>query len=111
MKKYKVKVNGKVYEVELEKVSETEERIQAPAASNAQPLSGEGTTISAPLQGKIFKIPVKVGDKINSGDIVVVIEAMKMENEIQTTKTGVVKEILVNVGSDVDTNQPLVVIE
>ncbi|MFV0424418.1 MAG: biotin/lipoyl-containing protein [Bacilli bacterium] len=109
MKIYKVKVNGKVYEVELEKVSEIEGSIET-TKNTPQDSSGKDT-VNAPLQGKVFQIPVKVGDIVNSGDVVVVIEAMKMESDVQTAKSGTVTEILVSVGNDVDTNQPLIVIE
>ncbi len=114
MKKYRVKVNDKVYEVELEKVEEVNGSIDTtPSASPAPTSSGssEGSTIDAPLQGKIFKVEVKVGDTIKSGDVVVVIEAMKMENEVQSHVSGTVKEILVNVGGEVETDQPLIVVE
>ncbi len=109
MKIYKVKVNGKVYEVELEKVSETEGSVEA--KTEVKTVSTGDETINSPLQGKVFKIPVKVGDVVSSGDVVVIIEAMKMESEVQTSKSGTIKEILVSVGSEVDSNQPLIVIE
>lgn len=109
MKIYNVKVNGKVYEVELEKVTESDKKIEA-SAPKAE-VSSEDKTINTPLQGKVFKIPVSVGDSISSGDVVCIIESMKMENEVQTSQNGIVKSILVNVGSEVDANQPLIVIE
>ncbi len=111
MKIYKVKVNGKVYEVELEKVTENDNKIVVENNQSAPVSNGSGQTINAPLQGKVFNVLVKVGDKINSGDTVIVLEAMKMENEVQTSLTGTVKEILVSVGNDVETDQPLIVIE
>ncbi len=110
MKIYKVKVNGKVYEVELEKVSETEGSVEA-TASAPKAASAGADTINSPLQGKVFKLPVSVGDVVSSGDVVAIIEAMKMESEVQTSKSGTVKEILVSVGNEVDSNQPLIVIE
>ncbi len=109
MKIYKVKVNGKVFEVELEKV--TEESGSVEVSSAPKTVSAGENTVNSPLQGKIFKIPVKVGDSVSSGDVVCVIEAMKMESEVQTAKSGTVKEILVSVGNEVDSNQPLIVIE
>ncbi len=111
MKIYKVKVNGKVYEVELENVTESDKKIvaEAPTAA-AAPTSGD-KTVDTPLQGKVFKMLVNVGDVVKSGDVVAVIESMKMENEIQTSQSGTVKSVLVNVGSEVDSNQPLIVIE
>ncbi len=110
MKVYKVKVNGKVYEVELEKVTETGGSVEVSATTEAKTVSADANTVNSPLQGKIFKLPVKVGDTVKSGDVVAIIEAMKMESEVQTSQSGTVKEILVSVGSEVDSNQPLVVI-
>lgn len=112
MKVYKVKVNGKVYEVELEKVTEADGNIETTSAPSAPKTVEAGdNTVNSPLQGKIFKLPVSVGDVVKSGDVVAVIEAMKMESEVQTSRNGTVKEILVSVGNEVDSNQPLIVIE
>lgn len=110
MKVYRVKVNGKAYEVELEQVSEVAGSISESAPVAKSPSGGE-VTIDSPLQGKIFKMNVKVGDVVKSGDVVAVIEAMKMENEVQTSVEGTVKEVLVSVGSEVETDQALIVIE
>lgn len=103
MKTYKVKVNGKTYEVVLEAVNETASApvtptVEVPKA--APTITGEG--IKAPIAGKLIKFNVKVGDTIKKGDIVAVIEAMKLENEVPTPFAGTVKNICVKTGDHVE---------
>jgi biotin carboxyl carrier protein len=81
----------------------------APAASPAPPRTGEGTVI-APMQGLIVKIPVKQGDAVKLGDVVAVLEAMKMQNDIVTTVAGVVREVYVKEGEVVSPSQPLLAV-
>lgn len=69
------------------------------------------TTISAPLPGVALRIPVKVGDHVKSGQALIILEAMKMENEIPSTIEGTVAEILVNNGDNVREGDALVVID
>lgn len=68
----------------------------------------EGTPIKAPMQGTIIKIKVKVGDRIKPGDVIGILEAMKMENEIESTLSGIVKSIPVSEGASVSTGDVLV---
>ncbi len=114
MKKYRVKVNGKLYEVELEACEEVKGSIEAPKASApaAAPVasSGEGTPLLAPIGGKVLDIKVSVGSTVKKGDLVCVIEAMKLENEIKANKDGVVKEIKVSKGSMVQNKDELLII-
>lgn len=119
MKLYKVKVNGKVYEVELESISEQPGNIVAAApaakvapvvATEAPKTTSAGATIIAPMQGVIIGVNVKVGSTVKKGQAVVVLEAMKLENDIVTPVDGVVKQILVSKGQTVNINQTLVVI-
>ena len=113
MKIYKVKVNGKVYEVELEAIEEKEGSIvvenQAPAAA-APVSSGAGATIFAPIGGKLLEVKVKVGQTVNKGDVVCIIEAMKLENEVVATESGVVKEIVVSAGAMVANKDALIIL-
>jgi len=81
----------------------------APSAGPAPPRSGEGTVI-APMQGLIVKIPIKAGDDVKLGDVVAVLEAMKMQNDIVTTVAGRVQNIYVKEGEVVGPNQPLLAI-
>jgi pyruvate carboxylase subunit B len=80
---------------------------QAPGPS--PPRSGEGTVI-APMQGLIVKIPIRAGDDVKLGDVVAVLEAMKMQNDIVTTVAGKVRDIYVKEGEVVTPNQPLLAI-
>lgn len=94
MKKYRVKVNGKVYEVELEAVEEVKGSIEAPKAEVKPASTGNGkATILAPIGGKVLDVKVSVGQQVKKGDVVCIIEAMKLENEVVATDDGVVTEI------------------
>ena len=113
MKVYKVKVNGKVYEVELESVSEQAGSIAAPvqAAPQAAPVQGgAGKEQKAPMAGTILDVKVSVGQQVNVGDVLFILEAMKLENEVVSEFSGVVKSIAVSKGTTVQNGQVLVVI-
>jgi len=79
------------------------------AAVPAAPRTGEGTVI-APMQGLIVKLPVKAGDDVKLGDVVAVLEAMKMQNDIVTTVAGKVREVYVKEGEVVTPSQPLLAV-
>ncbi len=129
--KYKVTLNNRVYEVEVEQgeamlVNEYElaaPAAAAPAAPAAAPVAAAapaaapaagalaaGEVITSPMPGNILKINVTQGQKVNEGDVLIVLEAMKMENEISATKSGTVAQINVTKGAVVETGTPLVVI-
>lgn len=126
MKKFNVTVNGSSYEVEVEEVNAAPAPVAkvapAPAAPKAAPSAPApkaapaaapvtgGTTISAPMPGKITKVVASVGQSVNAGDVVVILEAMKMQNEITATAAGTVKAVNVEVGSSVKAGQAMVVI-
>ena len=116
MKVYKVKVNGKVYEVELESVSEKEGTIAAPvaqaapAAAPASQAPAGGVAVKAPMQGTILKLTVEVGSQVKKGQCIAILEAMKLENEIVATADGTVKQILVSKGQNVNNQQELLII-
>lgn len=83
----------------------------APAASAAAPVAvGDGTPVEAPLPGNVLSIKVNVGDKVSTGDVLLLIEAMKMENEICAPSDGVVAQICVATGNMVNTGDTLVII-
>ena len=112
MKIYKVKVNGKVYEVELESVSEVQGAIKAEKveeAPKAPVASGAGVEVKAPMQGKILQI-CKVGDTVKKGSVVAILEAMKLENEIVAPADGTITVVAVNKDQTVNNNDLLVVI-
>ena len=129
--KYKVTLNNRVYEVEVEQgeamlVNEYElaaPAVAAPAAPAAAPVAAAapaaapaagalaaGEVITSPMPGNFLKINVTQGQKVNEGDVLIVLEAMKMENEISATKSGTVAQINVTKGAVVETVTPLVVI-
>ncbi len=112
MKLYRIKVNGKVYEVEVEAIEEVSGNVATPAAQSvSQPKSEGNKEILAPIAGKILEVKVKVGETVSKGQTVMIIEAMKLENEIQSAYDGKVKEILVGNGSDVHNKDVLIVLE
>ena len=115
--KYKVTLNGRTYEVEVNNgqailLDEYEAVAAAPAAPAAAPAANvEGTKVTAPMPGTILDIKVKVGDEVSEGQVLLILEAMKMENDIPATKGGKVAAINVNKGDTVNSNDVLVVIQ
>lgn len=111
MKIYKVKVNGKVYEVELEAVNEAPGSVTPAAAPvAAAPVSAGANTIDAPIAGKIIDVKVNVGDMVKKGQVVAIVEAMKLENEIQSQFDGKVVEIKASKGAQVANKDVLIVL-
>lgn len=124
--KFKVTLNGKTYEVEAEKGAPMPETVYtAPAAAPAPaveapaaaapapapaPAAVSGTVVSSPLPGNVLAIEVNPGEAVKAGQVLVLIEAMKMENEIVAPCDGVVKQILVNKGAVVATGDKLLAI-
>ena len=128
--KYKVTLTGRTYEVEVEAGKAmllAEYEAVAPAAPAAAPaaaapaapaaapaaapvVTGAGEAVNAPMPGNILKVNVTAGQAVKAGTVLVVLEAMKMENEIMAPKDGTVSQVLVQKGSTVDTGAPLVVI-
>ena len=76
----------------------------------APAVTGAGDAVTAPMPGNILKVNVNVGDAVKEGQVLVVLEAMKMENEIMAPCDGVVNQVLVTKGATVDTGSPMVVI-
>ena len=131
--KYKVTLNGRTYEVEIEAgkamcVAEYEAYapaaapaaapvaaapvaaapVAAPAAAGVTVSGGE--SVNAPMPGNILKVNVSVGQSVKAGQVLVVLEAMKMENEIMAPRAGSVAQVLVQKGSTVNTDDVLVVL-
>ena len=127
---YKITLKGRTYEVEVEAgkamlLSEYEAIVPsapaapaaapaaeaAPAAAPAAPaVTGAGEAVNAPMPGTILKVNVQNGQAVKEGDVLCILEAMKMENEIMAPKSGTVTQVVVSKGSKVDTGAPLVVI-
>ena len=110
MKIYKVKVNGKVFEVELESITENKASILSEPRKASIASTGEGTPLLAPIQGIVLKVNVTAGDEIKKGDVLLIIEAMKLENDIVAPKDGVIKEVKVSKGQEVDYKEELLII-
>lgn len=113
MKIYKVKVNGKVYEVELESVTESKETIKEEKTNVAKEpvkaVAGD-TPVLSPMAGTILKICVAVGDSVKKGQTLMILEAMKLENEILAAQDGIVKSISVSKGQAVTSKQELLIL-
>ncbi|KAA1150451.1 sodium-extruding oxaloacetate decarboxylase subunit alpha [Pseudoalteromonas fuliginea] len=106
---YSVKVDGKVYDVVVAKGGELKEVTLKDSEHMPQSASvASGETLNAPLAGNIFKIKVKAGQVVNEGDVVIIMEAMKMETEIRATHTGTIAEVLVGEGDAVTTGDAMI---
>lgn len=112
MKRYNITVNGTAYDVTVEE-TEGGAPASAPAAPKAAPKAAKpapaasgavgGVKIEAPMPGTVMDVKLKVGDKVVNGTPIVIIEAMKMENEIPATCEGTIASINVSKGDSVNT--------
>lgn len=132
--KYYVSINDKQYEIEVEKgqaevlnVTTVQEPVAAqlaqavaptpvpaaapPAAAAPAATPGNGEAISAPMPGNILDVKVNAGDTVKTGQLLVVLEAMKMENEILAPRDGTVTQVDVQKGITVDTGAPLLYLQ
>ena len=130
VRKFRVVVNGKEYIVEVEEIGNSKKVQEKPKTSSPNPKpspvmeekkempetkvaekketsGGEGKLVKAPMAGIVLKILVKEGQEVKVGDKLLVFEAMKMENELQSEFSGTVKEILVKEGESIETGQVL----
>jgi biotin carboxyl carrier protein len=130
VRRYRVTVSGRTYEVEVEELASggtaahlagrPAPQTSAPAPATAPSTQGEpavtgkpaaspgrGGTVSSPLPGKVLAVRAQVGQKVKRGDLLMVIEAMKMENEIYAGEAGTVHKVHVAVGQNVETGDPL----
>lgn len=119
MKKFQVTVNGNTYEVEVEELGGNFAPAAAPAATPvaaapkkaaapAAPAVVGGTKVVAPMPGKIVDVKVAVGQAVKEGDLVAILEAMKMENEVFAPSAGTVASVNVSAGAAVETNDVIV---
>lgn len=105
MKKYRVNVNGSLYEIEIEEMN-APATMSAPAAAPAAPAAspaGKGTQVKAPMPGTILDVKVQNGQNVKKGTVLVILEAMKMENEIPAPCDGKITGINVRKGDSVET--------
>lgn len=118
MKEYKVNVNGTEYQIQIELTNETAAPAAAPkAAAPAAPApkaagaTGAGQAVNAPMPGTILDVKVNVGDKVKSGQVLMILEAMKMENEIMAPADGTVTSVGVTKGAAVESGTALCTIQ
>ena len=109
MRKFHVNVNGTPYEVEVEEIA-AGAAPAAPVQAAAAPVAAGATSVTAPMPGNILDIKVKVGDMVEANTVVIMLEAMKMANEIFAGAAGKVTAINVTKGSTVNSGDVLVVI-
>ena len=128
--KYRITMNSRTYEVEVEPaepmlLQEFQTYAPAPAApavpvveaapgaapAAAAPATGAGESVDSPMPGNILKVNVTAGQAVKQGDVLLILEAMKMENEIMAPKSGTVTQVLVSKGATVETGAPLVFIQ
>ncbi len=107
---YQVRVNGKDFTVEVAMGGSGTMAPAPVAAPAAAPAGGGGSPLTAPLPGSIFSMKCKVGDAVNEGDTVLVMESMKMESEVKAHQAGTIQSILVKEGDNVQTGDQLVTI-
>ena len=104
MKKYRVNVNGTVYEVELEEMTGASAAapVAAPAPSAAAAPAAGGEKVTSPMPGTILSVNVAAGDAVKRGQVLMILEAMKMENEIMCPCDGTVASVSVTKGAAVE---------
>ena len=103
-----VTIDGKSFSIKVDQ--DTQNPLRAPRERTTRRVSGSGT-ISSAIPGKIVSIHVSEGELVSEGDVVLVLEAMKMQNEIKATRGGVIRQVNCQSGDRVEANVPLIVIE
>ncbi|RKD28838.1 biotin/lipoyl-containing protein [Thermohalobacter berrensis] len=128
MKKYRIRLNGQVYEIEVEEITNSEATETKPKEDKPKPklvrkkeiaetpninrvANAKGEEVKAPMPGTILDIKVNENDRVKEGQVLVILEAMKMENEIVAPRDGKVVSINVTKGQAVNAQDPLVSLE
>ncbi|TAK14836.1 MAG: acetyl-CoA carboxylase biotin carboxyl carrier protein subunit [Anaerolineae bacterium] len=102
-----VLMRGRLYSAQV--IDEREQRLKAAGGQGAEE---SGTyTLKAPMPGLVVKIPVKVGDVVNKGDVLVILESMKMQNELKSPREGTVTVVEVKAGDSVEQKQVMLSVE
>lgn len=115
---YRIKMNGKTYEMEIDLIEEGKPKKEQPAPVVSKPIIQEPTgvekpaevnpnAITAPMPGSIIQVMVNAGDEVKENDVILILEAMKMENEICAPKAGKIKSIFVTEGQAVSADAQL----
>lgn len=120
MKRFNITVNGKAYDVAVEEVTGGASAAPvaaapvaaapAPAAASA-PVSAEGTPVKAPMPGTILDVKANVGDSVTKGQVIMILEAMKMENDIVAPCDGKIAAIVVKKGDSVNSDSLLATVQ
>lgn len=122
MKRFNVTVNGKSYDVAVEEITDGSAPVitapapapsapAKPAPAPSAPVKGEGESVSAPMSGTILDVKANVGDTVSKGQVIMVLEAMKMENDIVSPCDGKITSILVKKGDTVSPSDTLATVQ
>ncbi|MDD7185029.1 MAG: biotin/lipoyl-containing protein [Ruminococcus sp.] len=122
MKRFNVTVNGKSYDVAVEEITDGSAPVitapapapsapAKPAPAPSAPAKGEGESVSAPMSGTILDVKANVGDTVSKGQVIMVLEAMKMENDIVSPCDGKITSILVKKGDTVSPSDTLATVQ
>ena len=115
MKNYEIEIDGQVYHVKVRELPDDAVMTEQPKADSGRHVADcatqtEGKTMLAPMAGTILRILVKEGQRVKKGENLIVLEAMKMENEIVADEDGVIRSILVKANDSVESDQPLLIL-
>ena len=115
MKNYEIEIDGQVYHVKVRELPDDAVMTEQPKADSGRHVADsatqtEGKTMLAPMAGTILRILVKEGRRVKKGENLIVLEAMKMENEIVADEDGVIRSILVKANDSVESDQPLLIL-
>ncbi|MFZ2378648.1 MAG: biotin/lipoyl-containing protein [Trichococcus flocculiformis] len=115
MKKYEIEIDRQVYHVKVRELPDDAVMTEQPKAGSSRNTAdsappAEGKTMLAPMAGTILRILVKEGQRVKKGENLIVLEAMKMENEIVADEDGVIRSILVKANDSVESDQPLLIL-
>lgn len=111
MKRFNITVNGKAYDVAVEEITDGSAPAPAPAAAPAAPAAAPAAagsvTVKAPMTGTILDVKVNVGDSVSKGQVIAVLEALKMENDIVAPEDGKIASVNVKKGDSVNTGDTI----
>lgn len=115
MKKYEIEIDGQVYHVKVRELPDDAVMTEQPKADSGKSTADvapqtEGKAMLAPMAGTVLRILVKEGQRVKKGENLIVLEAMKMENEIVADEDGVIRSILVKANDSVESDQPLLIL-
>lgn len=110
MKHYEIVLNGQVYQITLKEINQRDGEALETAPKSAMPTASGGVKVEAPMAGIVVSMNVQKGARVAKGQALMMLEAMKMENEIVSPVDGIVSEILVTAGQGVDSGQVMITI-